>query len=426
MQKIEKGLSFESPELNIDLKTYKKAIEHYYENFKDSLELKNEIPIFLDTNVLLRYYSISFKQRDLLKNFFSDHISRFYISGQVQKEFIKNREDVIQKYFQTALESMSENLKSEVIDRIIKYKDDQKEILKDFDYIEKQIEKQLKSFEPITIKLKDDIDELRIKNKELNFSDDFLDLITKFNQKYRLESDELEFLMKEFMELAKSVDKAKLKNDLTKKLNFAIPGLADILEKPENPFGDYFIYHEMIKCSLDKQSDIIFLTYDTTKGDWMKTNKEPHNHYILKTFQITNKSIFIINAERFFKDQLKTNFESLIINNPDISIVGEEYAKDIILEFINLEKLIRTIAEFICIEDSEILPINKLFYQLVDRDLVSKDIYNNFYNVLEVKNNLIHRSVEFLKSKYSKSFLQETLNILESLNSYFSKLYSQL
>jgi predicted nucleic acid-binding protein len=147
--KIVEGKSFKSTEINVGLTTYIKSIQHYYNNFNDSIELKNDIPIFLDTNILLRYYSISFKQRELMKKFFIENKDRIYLSSQVQKEFIKNREEVIQKYFHSALESMIENLKSDIIDRNIKFKNEHKEILKDFDYVDKVIQKQIKSFEKV-------------------------------------------------------------------------------------------------------------------------------------------------------------------------------------------------------------------------------------------------------------------------------------
>lgn len=426
MQKIEKGTSFESPELNIDLKAYTSAIEHYYKNFEDSIQLKNDIPIFLDTNILLRYYSISFKQRELLREFFTNNVNKLYISGQVQKEFIKNREEVIEKYFQSALESMLSNFQSNVIDKTAKYKEENSEILKDFTYLENEINKQLKGFEKISSKLKEDIDKQRIENRQLNFSDEFLDLIATFNLDFKLDLAESTFLEKEFNELTKLVDKNKLKNDLKSKKNFSIPGIADILEKPENPFGDYYIFHEMIKCSLEKKSDILFLTYDTTKGDWLKTNKDAHVHYILRVYQIANKSIFIIDAERFFKEHLKTNFESLINNTLITNITENENAKDIILDYINLEKLIRQIAEYVCIEDSETLPLNKVLYQFLDRSYINEEVYRNFSDVFQVRNQLVHRSADFINGRYNEGFLIKTLEVLKSLLDKFNELYSDL
>ncbi|MBD8082034.1 PIN-like domain-containing protein [Chryseobacterium caseinilyticum] len=426
MIKIQKNQTFKSPEISIDLKTYKKAIEHYYNNFNDALEMNNDIPIFLDTNILLRFYSISFKQRELLRMFFKDNFRKLCLSGQVQKEFIKNREDVIQKYFQSALESMSESLKSDIIDRTIKYKSDHKEVLKDFDYIDKAIEKQIKSFEKVSNDLKKDIDKFRIENKQLNFSDDFLDLIDTFNQNYKLEDDEIDFLKTEFSNLTKNLDIQKLKNDITKKVNFAIPGLADIIEKPENPFGDYFIYHEMIKCALDKKTDIIFLTYDTTKGDWMKPNKEAHIHYILKTFEITGQAIFILDAERFFEKHLKTNFESLIEDTISYHTIDNPLEQDILLECVTLERIIRTIAEFVCIERSELKPSGMLLRTLVEMNIIEKDKYQQIRDVMTVRSQITHRSKEFLKQRYSNDFLIRTFDLIEELIDYLNQKYSEL
>lgn len=425
MIKIQKDQTFKSPEISIDLKTYKKAIEHYYNNFNDALEMNNSIPIFLDTNILLRFYSISFKQRELLKMFFTENFRRLYLSGQVQKEFIKNREDVIQKYFQSALESMSDSLKSDIIDRTIKYKNDHKEVLKDFDYIDKAIDKQIKAFEKVSSDLKKDIDKFRIENKQLNFSDNFLELVDTFNQDYKLEDDEIDVLKTEFSNLTKNLDVQKLKNDIAKKVNFAIPGLADIIEKPENPFGDYFIYHEMIKCALDKKSDIIFLTYDTTKGDWMKPNREAHIHYILKTFEITGQTIFILDAERFFEKHLKTNFESLIEDTINHSI-DNPLEQDIILECVILERIVRTIAEFVCIERSELKPIGMLLRKLVEMNIIEEDKFQQIRDVMMVRNQIIHRSKDFLKRRYSNDSLIRTFGLVEELIDYLNQKYSEL
>lgn len=424
--KIVEGKSFKSTEINVDLNTYKNSIEHYYINFNDSIELKNEIPIFLDTNILLRYYSISFKQRELMKKFFIENKDRIYLSNQVQKEFIKNREEVIQKYFHSALESMIDNLKSDIIDRNIKFKNEHKEILKDFDYVDKAIQKQIKSFEKVQIDLKKDIERLKLENKQLNFQDNFLEIIAQFNQDYSLSDEEKDFLRKEYDVLKKLIDPQKLKNDI-KKTNFAFPGLGDIIEKPESPYGDYYIYHEMIKCALDKGTDILFLTYDTTKGDWLKTNKEPHIHYIIKTFEITQKAIFILDAERFFEKQLDTNFESLISNNNvDYYSIENPLEQDIILEFVSLERIIRTISEFVCIERAEIKPVYLLIRKLKEMNIIDDENYHQLEEISMLKNNLSHRSKEYIKERYTNEVLSKMLNLIEENIEYLNKKYSEL
>lgn len=424
--KIEEGKSFKSTEINVDLNTYKKSIEHYYSKFNDSIDLKNNIPIFLDTNILLRYYSISFKQRELMKKFFIENKNRIYLSNQVQKEFIKNREEVIQKYFHSALESMIDNLKSDIIDRNIKFKNEHKEILKDFDYVDKVIQKQIKSFEKVQIDLKKDIERLKSENKQLNFQDEFLEIISQFNQDFSLAEDEKEFLKKEFDTLKKPIDPQKIKNDI-KKTNFAFPGLGDIIEKPESPYGDYYIYHEMIKCALEKKTDIIFLTYDTTKGDWLKLSKEPHIHYIIKTFEISQKAIFMLDAERFFENHLDTNFESLINNNKiDYYSIENPIEQDIILEFVSLERIIRTISEFVCIERSEMKPVNMLIRTLKEMNIIDDENYHQLREISILKNQLSHRSKDYIRKRYTNEALNKIYNLIEENIDYLNQKYSEL
>lgn len=423
--KIREGLSFKSTEINVNLNTYKKCIEHYYENFTNSIELKNEIPVFLDTNILLRYYSISFKQRELMKKFFIDNTKRIYLSGQVQKEFIKNREDVIQRYFHSALESMITNLKSEVIDNTIKFQNDHKEILKDFDYVDKSIVKQVKAFEKVHNDLKKDIQTLKTENKQLNFLDEFLEIISQFNQDFSLDSAEQEYLKKEFDILKKDIDPQKVKNEI-KKINFAFPGLGDIIEKPDNPYGDYFIYHEMVKCALKNDTDIIFLTYDTTKGDWMRINKDPHIHYLIKTYEISNKSIFILDADRFFEKHLSTNFESLIGKDKDFYSIESIIEQDIILEFVKLERIIRTIAEFVCVERADLKPLSVIIRNLHEKEIIEDENYHQLREITMIKNHLTHKKKDYIKERYTEELLNKIYNYIENNIDYLNQIYSIL
>lgn len=421
---IREGTTFKSTEINVDLKIYTKAINHYYKYFNDAVELKNKIPIFLDTNILLRYYSISFKQRELLKKFFLENSDRIYITHQVQKEFIKNREGVIQKYFHTALESMSDDLNSDVLEATRQYQNKHKEVLKDFEYVDIAIKDQIDTFEKIKSDLNTDINKLKNENKQLHFKDPFLEIINNFNQDIKLNITELELLKKEFDTLTKNIDKQKLKNDLKKETNYAIPGLADILDKSENPYGDYFLFHEMIKFCLEKKVDIIFLTYDSTKGDWMKINKEPHIHYLLKTYEITEKSIFILDAERFFKEHLSTNFESLINTPIDYYSVDSSVEQDIIIEFIGLERIIRTISEFIVIDDRK--SVNLLIRKLYEINIIDETHFHQLLEILKVKNDLSHQSKDFIKEKYTTVELIYIHSLIDENIYYLNDVYSRL
>ena len=95
-----KEISFGNKVKELTVTSYVDSLAKYRTGLSNALELKGKIPIFLDTNILLRYYSISFKSRKALLSFFTKHKKQIIITSQVQKEFIKNREDIIERYFE--------------------------------------------------------------------------------------------------------------------------------------------------------------------------------------------------------------------------------------------------------------------------------------------------------------------------------------
>lgn len=424
--KIEKGNSFNTVEEKIGLPEYKEAIEYYYENFEDAFELKNNIPIFLDTNVLLRFYSISFKQRSLLNKFFTKRKKQIVLSKQVQKEFIKNREEVIEKYFQTALGGLSEQFNTEVINRITKFKQEHQEIIKDFDFLGEELTSQQKSLESVLEKLEEEIEKKRKENKKIKFQDRTLDLFASFQQLNNLDDEELDFLTSEFDGLKKNVDPSKIKAEI-KKPNKAFPGMGDIQDKPENPYGDYFLFHEMIKYSNVNETDLIFLTYDTTKGDWIKSNREPHIHYIQRVFKINNKSIFIIDANSFFEKLFSTSFNSLIPEKRiDYYSIETDLEKEVIIKFIGLERIIRTIAEYVVVEDASRASLNKIISEFHDRNYIDIRSKLELRKIIHVKNELVHKDKDYISKRYGEANLKRILDFIDKNILLMKELYEEL
>ncbi|MEL6251959.1 MAG: PIN-like domain-containing protein, partial [Bacteroidota bacterium] len=108
-------ISFGTIVKDLKLKEYVDSIELYKSNFKKTLELKEETPIFIDTNILLRYYSISFSNRKILFDFFKKYKRRIFVTSQVQKEFVKNREDIIGRFFNETLDKLEEKAEPPVL-----------------------------------------------------------------------------------------------------------------------------------------------------------------------------------------------------------------------------------------------------------------------------------------------------------------------
>jgi len=77
-------------------------------------------------------------------------------------------------------------------------------------------------------------------------------------------------------------------------------------------------------------TNVSFLTFEKSKGDWIKENKEPHLHYIETVYLNTKKSFYIIEAEKYFEDILKISFKSVIDNQND-EIIDSQYINYFIL-----------------------------------------------------------------------------------------------
>src|SRR5438105_3207853 len=93
-------ISFATSVKSLTLQTYVDSLNRYRNGIDQAINLKSDLPIFIDTNVFLRYYSIAEIDREPLLEFFSNYKKRIYITTQVQKEIIRNREDVIERFFE--------------------------------------------------------------------------------------------------------------------------------------------------------------------------------------------------------------------------------------------------------------------------------------------------------------------------------------
>lgn len=294
-----------------DIKKYKECLDIYSSNFENIIKLNNILPIFLDTNILLRYYTVSFSARKKLFTFFKDNKDRIVITKQVQKEFIKNREEVIQKFFNQVTNRIPEDFKSEIVNKLKNFLDKHKVVLKDYPYVEKELEKHKVELEDVLEKLNIDSETKYKEYKNLIWKDEFLDLLNEFQLIDNLTEEELKLVKNKFDLLKKEIGTNNI-DALLNKPNFVFPGMCDIKEKPDNPYGDFIILHEMMKYIINKKTDVIFLTFDNSKGDWMSKNKSPYLHYVQNVYMNTNKIMYILDADRTLEKLLSVDIDSLL------------------------------------------------------------------------------------------------------------------
>jgi hypothetical protein len=389
---ITKENTFASKKNISSISEYKNCLEKFADNFSREISLDTKSVIFLDTNVILRYYSISFTARHKLFDFIKKYSDRIVISAQVQAEFLKNREDVIQRFFEQVTNKIPKDFNSDIINKSKNFLEQHKVVLKDYPFVESGISQSHKDLETLLDKLNETIDKKREEHLGLILKDDFLDLLTRCTLYSGLTPEEYLLVKNEFDELKKQINIDSM-DTLLNKPNAIFPGLGDIREKPDDPYGDYIIYHEMIKFMITRSADVLFLTFDNSKGDWMSKKKSPHLNYVLNSFLNTGQLLYIIDAERTLGELLDVNIDSLIsdqVQTEDTSITIESLTK--IVETLDVFKHVRR---------------GKFTQRTLDELKI-----NGYSSILEVEKDLIKASIAVKKYAEDQNPDLNTIGIL--------------
>lgn len=210
---------------------YSQLLGEYKKDLKRVGDLVNELLVFLDTNVLLRYYTDP-STRKGFSSFFMQHLDSICLSHQVQVEFGLDERNTVEKLFKG----------------IVYYK------------------------------------------KELPKNDPKWAAFEQKNVLTSLGKSELEQLKREFNILVKTAAKRE-------KSKRVFPGMSDANRRFKYPYGDFIIFHEMMHFAKKMQKDLVFLTYDTTKGDWLRKSGNVHMHYIENFYLNTGQMLYILDAK---------------------------------------------------------------------------------------------------------------------------------
>lgn len=333
MKPISKEINFTSKRNIPSISDYKKCLELFSLNFEKEISLATNTPIFLDTNVLLRYYSISFTARDKLFDFIKDNGKRIVLSSQVQLEFTKNREDVIQRFFEQVTNRIPKDFNSDLMNKMNNFIEQHKVVLKDYPFVEAGIKKNKEDLEKLLQQLNETSEQKKKEHINLLTNDKFLDLLSTCFSCDSLSNDELDIIKKDFDTLGKNISPENIELVFNKPYG-SFPGMGDIKNKPEDPYGDFIIFHEMMKYMLNGKTDLIFLTFDNTKGDWMTKSKSPYIHYIQNMYANTGQILYIIDAERTFEELLNINIESLVSTvSPNINRITADALQNLIRSY---------------------------------------------------------------------------------------------
>ena len=334
---------------HFSIPTSQKALSLYSKNLESALNLENDIPIFLDTNVLLDYYKISFSERDDIIKFFDENKSRIYITKQIEKEFLKHRIDHIRSYLNSVDEFVNayKNIKGEIIwlksGEVKGFKhytkenpilvNDHSELCNELSILNEEISKSLEKifeesdFEKRISEKEEQINEIQKKlegKADIERDDPLLEILTQFNIINNLSEVEITFLKSKYDDLSKVFE--TFKSDQNSNWKYTFPGCGD---KKDDPYGDFIIYHEMIKFQCVSLKDVVFLTNDTTKNDWLLRNKlelKPYTHYIINSYSLSEQTLYIFNA----KDKIRVSYNPIYTEFEDKRNISTETETNII------------------------------------------------------------------------------------------------
>jgi hypothetical protein len=291
----------------------RQALNAFAASIPNALNLNQEFKfIFLDTNVLLDYYGMSKSEKIKLIEFFKNNIDRIYLPYRVQIEFMNNRLGTIKKDLFNPLGQIHGDFiaaRNDIKQKYKSYLESKKKILShDFPELWSELNETGKELEKLMNKkdleqkVQEAVSESKLGYKDIEVVDELLELCSQFHLLETLSVSEISFIEGQYNELSVILTNAKE----TDKWKHVFPGSGDFGKK-DYPYGDYIIFHEILKFMKDKDSNAIFLTNEKSKQDWMQKDMRPIISYIEKVYSVTNHIMFIIHAE----EPLKISFENI-------------------------------------------------------------------------------------------------------------------
>lgn len=331
--------------LGFTAKVMQDAMDAYARKKKSYTEwlYNDSIPIFIDTNVLLNVYYSPVPLRVNLSRFLKDNKDRLYITSQVESEFMRHRLQFIDTY------------KNNLTQAATKFRDSCKEFKTDYCAIFKKLKdasvhKDFVDSLPQTDSLLTEVEAIvnangilgeqyqalitKIEETKSKFEEEYHTLYEKVNIEYNdpilkaisqlnilepLSQKEYDFTKTLYERLLESYNKDS--DSLASYLRFPGSGEKKNPEIKKEPWGDLVIYHQMLVFMKNNHKDVIFLTNDKSKLDWMKKGGEPYSYYIADAYKNTGQILFIISADEFLPNDYSSADETLV--DPDsIGIVN--------------------------------------------------------------------------------------------------------
>lgn len=322
-QKVCENFCFHT--LYSDIKLTQCAYDYYSEHLTELKDvISSDVILAFDTNLLLDLYKMSNTERSEFLKFMDNNAHRIIIPSQVEIEFMRHRLEKIEA-FQVQLKNLKEQAKQFVtslkkanktavsqlkqLSQNSLVKNDMADVIPLIDVLKEYIDNNDSSdgfknkldelVEPVSKALNDNVDKL-LPLSISESKDPVLQSLCKTHILKSLSEEELIFIKDKYNHLLEDFNEHKKEGE-NRKMPYCFPGCGDRRKINDgfDPTGDFIIYHELLAYMIKENKDVIFLTRDIAKSDWIKTDGTPFNHYIVDVYRNTRKMLYIFNAEKF-------------------------------------------------------------------------------------------------------------------------------
>lgn len=294
----------------------------------------------LDTNALLKTYSLDESSLENLSSLFKT--KRFFATHQIEEEFMRNRKTVgLSNYI--GLKKNFTKKSTELIDEFQNLCNDYKYVIKGSESLQSIFDTILEDFKSLTKSIVDyqnSISDDIVKQSMLKY---FHVISDNIDFSIELPEEYLKIVIEEFDKLFKELQEFKSdKNNNNKAFYIKFPGSGE--KKPSNQNGDYVIFHEIMELAKKQDKDIILLTNDITKEDWVDYKKETFEEYQLAFYRYTKHAFKVKWYDEFLNEKIGVEISNgIIIEDDNIDHLGDRWAYDL---KIGLERAISILCDY--------------------------------------------------------------------------------
>jgi hypothetical protein len=316
--------TFKTINENMTLKKEHEALSINTEAFKDD----SQYIYVLDTNCLLMLFWFG---RNQLSSFVESlKTGIYYGTRQIEREFLRNKDYTERNALTDIVNNFPNDYEKQVKDSYEKLLVRYKHLISTKATFENALKKLSANINTVfgkilefkkyylltnTIDIKDIIENAIINNVDMSVGLD----ATECSQL----KDEYDSLVQNYHNLLNK--KTEHEHQYRE---YVFPGMGET--KKINPEGDYIIFHEMVLLAKKMNKNIVFLTNDIEKNDWlMKDTYYNYNHYLSIFYSLSGYSLTFQRFANYLKDKCKIDIDYIL--NTDYYRYDSEFVENYLL-----------------------------------------------------------------------------------------------